>query len=1076
MKKTAILAGTSLLMVALPCLGSGEGAQDSSSAPLQRRLLNAMDVPGGIGAWNIDKARTALATGIEPKVGNAVVEMSGIARIKGGKGDAVVYEGTLPGCQRLSVWLYLKPESNVSEIGLQIKDAKGERLSCLVPADWTGWKLLEINPAKDVFKPSYEQKDQDGKVDLPLSAVNLVWFTKEAGPTSVGVDGLTALTELRPGEAGVKLLEAGSLVAEPGLPLSARLMAENLDGVARTVSLHYTLQANPTFNDSPPPDPVLGFDHALGCVNTFTVDGEEKGPAKLCDGDDNSCVEAPWGSGYKEATALIDLGVSRNISAVHYVAGDANWIWKADVLTSVDGVTFTPVAVLQRFDIHKKWNQQVLPWPAQPVPARWLKFRFHNDGKETNCIRLPVSVMVYDGAANDRLEVPHTGEQIAEGNGSATLPPHDFAEVMLTGTVPVPPGAYLLGLDAEVGGRKEVRWTPYLVRPATEADTAQTGRFGINASDVALATEMRRCGFGWVRFENAKWQMFCTAKDKYAFDGSVDPWNVDQNKIYSTYQGLGMKVLPYVFQPPAWASSAPKEITKNRAGYPPVNNADYGDAVFQLVAWAGSAKVDPAKLLTPDKQTGTKLINAVELWNEPNLNDPGWGPFVGTMPQYFEVMRAGAEGARRADPALPVSSGGLAGISLEVVGQLASYKYQDGKTPLDFVDIINVHFYSGREEPEICGWDPNVNRAGHVTGGHTYPEEIEDLVAWRDQVKPKAEIWLTETGNDVGGPIGRTERYQAAKVPRAVMLALAAGVEKVFVYREKGSTPTQHAGAGLLRNDLTVRPQWFTVATMIRQLQGFEGKALRLPSADPKVWMFLWKTGTRQLITAWRYEGTEPLGIDLGKASVCDAFGRVTEVKETAGVVLSEMPVYITLAGSTPAYEKLLKEAAATREKHRGERAALTAVTTRLFDFGPAGQRLGMLKGYGLPRWYTPVGKGDVWDEARGYGFVLPVTQDLERRWVHDPLERDSCKLNADNAFKFILPAGQFTVRVSAEPIGGTPTEVILKTAAGAQSRTVDKKAHLAEFVVEGGPQPVEVTFPKYGSIFSITAIAQGQK
>ena len=86
------------------------------------------------------------------------------------------------------------------------------------------------------------------------------------------------------------------------------------------------------------------------------------------------------------------------------------------------------------------------------------------------------------------------------------------------------------------------------------------------------------------------------------------------------------------------------------------------------------------------------------------------------------------------------------------------------------VDVVNVHFYSGRSEPETTGWDPNVARSGPSIGGTSYPEELESLVAWRDKLKPKAEVWLTETGNDVGGPIGLTERHQAAKLPRCIML------------------------------------------------------------------------------------------------------------------------------------------------------------------------------------------------------------------------------------------------------------------------------------------------------------------
>ena len=154
----------------------------------------------------------------------------------------------------------------------------------------------------------------------------------------------------------------------------------------------------------------------------------------------------------------------------------------------------------------------------------------------------------------------------------------------------------------------------------------------------------------------------------------------------------------------------------------------------------GSAHVDPSRLRTADKKSGLKLIDAVELWNEPNWNDPGWGTYVGTMAQYFETMRSGVEGARRADPNLPVSCAGISGIDLAMVGPLADYHYADGKAPLDLIDIINVHYYSGRQEPETCNWDPNAIREAPSKDAQTYPDLLEDLVAWRDQLKPKAEI------------------------------------------------------------------------------------------------------------------------------------------------------------------------------------------------------------------------------------------------------------------------------------------------------------------------------------------------
>ena len=668
-------------------------------------------------------------------------------------------------------------------------------------------------------------------------------------------------------------------------------------------------------------------------------------------------------------------------------------------------------------------------------------------------------------------EIPRTGQSVATGSVSVAVSSQKQAVFALKSPQNIGSGAYLLGLEIAYGTTKEAQWFHLFVRPASSVDTERTRRFGINASEIKLAEEMRRCGFGWVRFENGKWNMFSTARDKYAFDGSVPPWHVSTDQIFTTYQKLGIKVLPYVFQTPEWATTAPVTVDRNRAGYPPKDPADYGEAVYQLVARQGHAPADPTHLLTADKKSAMNVIDAVELWNEPNLNDPGWGPFVGPLSLYFDVMRAGAEGSRRADPTMPVSAAGWAGIGLDVVGLLAEHRYSDGKRPLDFIDIVNVHFYSGREEPEICGWDPNVDRASSVHGGSTFPEQLEDLAEWRDRNKPKAEIWLSETGNDVGGPIGLTEWHQAAKVPRAVMLALASGIDKVFIYREKGSDPSMHAGAGLLRNDLSVRPVWFTVATMIRQLQGFEGRTLRLPASNPKAWLFLWEEGSRKVITGWTYEGKWKLGIDLGKVSVSDAFGHVTTLDSTADLQLGEFPTYITLLNPGSAFKNWTSEARKQTINRSNQRTSLAALTACLFDFGPPGQPIGILKGYGLPKRFVPISKDTVWDENQGYGFANPAMSNEDRRWIGDPLDRDGCKLEPHAPFRFSLPSGTFKVQISAEPLGGEAIDVIFKTANGNEERKkAGTKIPPPEFTVATKGEIVEISLSGYGLLKWISA------
>ncbi|MBA3698175.1 MAG: discoidin domain-containing protein [Planctomycetes bacterium] len=854
-------------------------------------------------------------------------------------------------------------------------------------------------------------------------------------------------------------------VREPGLPFATTVMVENTAATAVTVSATWTLQANPLYIDQAIPDPQLGIDHALGARCTLMVDGADRGDPLLCDGDDTSGYQTPWGK-VGEAVATIDLGTSRPISAVRWIAGDANWIFQADVSTSIDGSTWTPVAGAQGVAMKGKWGgPHALPWSV-PVSARHLRLRFHNGGAKVDNLRLPTTIQVYDGVANDTIAVPNVGPVIARGTTNATIPPKETAGLALTGSEQLKTGAYLLGLDLTIAGRREVRWSHVFVLPSDQVPAGRARRFGVNASQAELAASMRRCGFGWVRFENAKWMMFMPKADHAAFDGSVGPWHVNLDGIFDTYRSNDINVLPYVFQTPEYATSAPANVKQNRSGWPPKNPADYGEAVFQLVARFGSQKVEATQLKSSDKKSGLGLMQAVELWNEPNLTAASWGPFVGPITQYFDVLRAGIEGSRRADPKLPVSAAGWAGIDLEIVAQLAEHKYADGKTPLDLIDIINVHFYSGREEPEICGWDPNVDRNGPSHRGDTYPEQLEALVAWRDLHKPGAEIWLTEIGNDVGGPMGRSERHQAAKVPRGIMLALAAGIERVFIYREKGSDPAQHAGAGLLRNDGSIRPVWLTTATMIRQLQGIDGRAVRLPHADPNVWAFLWQDGERRVVSAWTLGTDTKLGLDLGSAAVCDAFGHVS-TGNAADVMLGYAPTYLTLSSATPTLTRLISEGKARDATRTAERVRLDKVVTRAFDFGTT-EHVGVLKGLGLPRRFTAIGKDTLWSDSAGFGFLQPAAQVEDTHWIGSALDRDGVKVAKDAVFRIRVPAGRQRVKLSATPMGdGNLTATIAD-----QKLTITKQQTTAEVVIDGG-KDLDLALGDWGILRWLTVVPE---
>lgn len=495
-------------------------------------------------------------------------------------------------------------------------------------------------------------------------------------------------------------------------------------------------------------------------------------------------------------------------------------------------------------------------------------------------------------------------DPIDDGEMELTIEPMQTHALGVVSKSPLPPGAYLLTWSIDHGDQSGQQVAPLrseqlFVKPSVVPDKNLTRRFGINASNVKLADLMSECGFGWVRFENGKWSMSSDSRDHYNFTGGVAPWHVDQDAIYQAYRGRGMRILPYVFQTPEWATSAGPDVRQNRAGYPPRDAADYREAIFQFVARFGTRRQPNASLKTDDKRSGLNRIDAIELWNEPNLVGPAWAPFVGPIEQYFEVMRAGVEGARKADPGLLVTSCGWAGVEPETIEQMTRFRYSDGTCPLDLVDVINVHFYSGVQEPEIAMEDPNIRKEKSDKRKARYLDQLDALIRWRDKHKPSAQIWMTETGNDVGGPIGLSERKQAAKLPRVTMITLARGIDKVFIYRESGSKPSMHAGAGLVRDDGTLRPSWFTMATLMRQLAGFDGTAERITHDDPDVWILRWRDDQRSVVAAWTIGDPETIDVrELCEGnspnSIVDAFGYPHDAANTHELSISEFPVYVT--------------------------------------------------------------------------------------------------------------------------------------------------------------------------------------
>jgi len=869
------------------------------------------------------------------------------------------------------------------------------------------------------------------------------------------------------GEEDLTITTLAPDIVGPGQPLSVSILATNSTDESLAVDLAYSFQRDSALYSTPLPDPVFGTNHAPGLRSWIVADGETIEDGSLTDGQ--RWTDA--GTAYKtdhftEAFQYVELAKVRRITKMTWLSGDANHTWFVDVAVSRDGKEFTPIKDLQNVDHYKKWGWKDYPLQS-PFEAKVIRFRYHTGDaqKKVHAIRFPCELGLYDGVADETIALPRVGPVLDEGSINVTVPARSFRMVDLPARAKLEAGACLFGIEAAWSGRRTMACRHIFA--ALQADpllVSADSRLGLNAAHTPLASKLRDLGIGWVRFENMKWPFVSPEPHKYAFDGSVGPWHVNTDEVFQTYSRNGLNILSYMFLTPQWASSAPAGVKDDRAiTFPPKDLSLFGEFCFQVAARYGNTGHPADVLLSSDKKSGLGLVHYYEMWNEPGLNpkpDAAWGGWSAPLDEYYKMMRFGAEAVKKADSTAAVTTAGYAGMTTDVVNRLRTYKYPDGKCPLDFVEVINVHYYSGLNPPETAREDGNAK----VAGSTTFPQDIAELAAWRDQYAPKMPIWMTETGYDSAGPFGTTEAIQSARLPRVVMLCLAFGVDKVFVYRESGSTPSMHACSGLLRDDFTEKPSWFTFGTLVRQFKNVKGQAVRLPHKDENVWLLKWNEGDKPLLTAWTVDGVAKLGLNLGPCKITDAFGARLDAEHTAELEITPWPVYIRNMDAGTGWQKLLADYDVRQLELKKRRERAVACRKYLYDFGTT-DRVGecLLEGIRFP--YTPVKAADVWDEARGYGFNIPAMSDENRTWISSKLDGDGCRIRTDMQFRFRVEPGTYRLSLGLGPFEDTGT-VMVEGLKEPLKMVLSKKVGFAETeIIVAGPATLSISHKGYGDI-----------
>lgn len=359
----------------------------------------------------------------------------------------------------------------------------------------------------------------------------------------------------------------------------------------------------------------------------------------------------------------------------------------------------------------------------------------------------------------------------------------------------------------------------FLLLAATPPDP----RFGVVESPEApeRAAEL---GVAWTRVRFAWHEIQPNGPEDWN-----PPWPAER---LEAEHRAGREIVALVLGTPGWARADPR--------VPGVPRGLYEEESRPENLWAAFLR----RLATTYPYIRTWII-----WNEPDIWDPSYPGYTwgGTEADFVRLLR--------------VSYRTLKGLNRENRVLLGAFTYWwdavYGRRPYfdRFLEALD-------RDPEA----PRHNRYFDGLCVHLYfnPDSLYDLIRWHHERmqahgfdKP---IWVTETNaapsEDPTWPVPHamfrvTLEEQAAFIGQALAMALAAGTERLAVYKLIDN-PTDHFANpepfGLVREDGSPRPAFRAYHVAIRTLSGFTGA--RLVRRDRVAVVEVWRPDGR-IWVAW---------------------------------------------------------------------------------------------------------------------------------------------------------------------------------------------------------------------------------
>ena len=265
-------------------------------------------------------------------------------------------------------------------------------------------------------------------------------------------------------------------------------------------------------------------------------------------------------------------------------------------------------------------------------------------------------------------------------------------------------------------------------------------------------------------------------------------------------------------------------------------------------------------------------VHVWEIWNEPCSAE-----------EYTPILAASYAAIKKADPTATVLGCAVAGPSPPGgEGALAIIEEVLKRGGGQVMDAVAIHPYqpSTPENPEFL----------------EILRKVSDLTAKYGRRLP---IWITEIGWNTGEG-SWTEASAAKLVVRSYLLALAAGVEKVFWYdfRNDGADPFYHeCNWGFLRHDFTLKPGYFAFRTMATELAGM--KYVQEIHVRDGLSVLVFGDSKKKTAVAWAHGGSVPVAFRLGDRKELECvtlMGNVRRQPVRDGAVietLTDTPIFL---------------------------------------------------------------------------------------------------------------------------------------------------------------------------------------